>query len=85
MTITRAIDGELAKRTRCGKNNLLLLMPEKAKDQGFAMTGSYSCMTLTALLVFDPLPAEEKLMIVDTIRLYISKNKVMPQHSYLSS
>jgi tagatose-6-phosphate ketose/aldose isomerase len=68
LTITCAKDSELAKRARCDKNNLLLLMPEKANDQGFAMTGSYSCMTLTALLVFDPLPAEEKLMIVDTIR-----------------
>ena len=28
-------------------------MPERSNDAGFAMTGSYSCMTLTALLVFD--------------------------------
>jgi tagatose-6-phosphate ketose/aldose isomerase len=68
LTITCAKDGELAKRAKGDENNLLLLMPEKANDQGFAMTGSYSCMTLTALLVFDPLSVEEKSAIVETIR-----------------
>jgi tagatose-6-phosphate ketose/aldose isomerase len=68
ITITCAKDGELAKRTQGDKNNLLLLMPEKANDQGFAMTGSYTCMTLTALLVFDTLTNEDKWTIVETIR-----------------
>lgn len=68
ITITCAKNGELAKRAQDDTNNLLLLMPEKSNDQGFAMTGSYSCMTLTALLVFDPLSVEEKLAIVKTIR-----------------
>lgn len=68
ITITCAKDGELAKRAQGDKNNLLLLMPEKANDQGFAMTGSYTCMTLTALLVFDTLTNEEKWTIVETIR-----------------
>ncbi|WP_163100140.1 SIS domain-containing protein [Peribacillus alkalitolerans] len=69
LTITCAKDGQLAKRAEVDENNLLLLMPEKSNDQGFAMTGSYSCMTLTALLVFDPLSVEEKSAIVQTIRL----------------
>ncbi|WHY85944.1 SIS domain-containing protein [Neobacillus novalis] len=68
LTITCAKDGELAKRAKGDENNLLLLMPEKANDQGFAMTGSYTCMTLTALLVFDPLSVKEKSTIVKTIR-----------------
>jgi tagatose-6-phosphate ketose/aldose isomerase len=68
LTITCAKDGELAKRAKGDENNLLLLMPERSNDQGFAMTGSYTCMTLTALLVFDTLTVEDKLTIVDTIR-----------------
>ncbi|MFD4704904.1 SIS domain-containing protein [Gottfriedia sp. NPDC058432] len=68
ITITCAKDGKLAKRAVGNENNLLLLMPEKSNDQGFAMTGSYTCMALTALLVFDSLSTEEKLKIVKTIR-----------------
>ncbi|KOP81585.1 SIS domain-containing protein [Cytobacillus solani] len=68
LTITCAIGGELARRAKGDENNLLLLMPERANDQGFAMTGSYSCMTLTALLVFDSLALEEKMEIVQAIR-----------------
>jgi tagatose-6-phosphate ketose/aldose isomerase len=68
ITITCAKEGQLAKRAAGDENNLLLLMPEKSNDQGFAMTGSYSCMTLTALLVFDSLPLEEKSAIVKAIQ-----------------
>ena len=68
LTITCAKEGELAKRAKGDENNLLLLMPERSNDQGFAMTGSYTCMTLTALLVFDPLGKNEKRGIVEAIR-----------------
>ncbi|MEH7011711.1 SIS domain-containing protein [Neobacillus niacini] len=68
LTITCAKDGQLAKRAEGDEKNLLLLMPEKSNDQGFAMTGSYTCMALTALLVFDSLPLEEKSAIVKTIQ-----------------
>ncbi len=68
LTITCAKDGQLAKLAEGNENNLLLLMPEKSNDQGFAMTGSYTCMALTTLLVFDPLTLEEKSQIVKTIR-----------------
>jgi tagatose-6-phosphate ketose/aldose isomerase len=68
VTITCAKEGQLAKRAAGDGNNLLLLMPEKSNDQGFAMTGSYTCMTLTALLVFDSLSIEEKSTIVKTIQ-----------------
>jgi len=68
LTITCAKEGELAKRAKGDKNNLLLLMPELSNDQGFAMTGSFSCMTLTALLVFDTATEDEKAAYVKTIR-----------------
>ncbi|WP_419955395.1 SIS domain-containing protein [Neobacillus niacini] len=68
LTITCAKDGKLAQLAKGDENNLLLLMPERSNDQGFAMTGSYTCMALTALLVFDPLSMEEKGSIVKTIR-----------------
>ncbi len=67
LTITCAKDGKLAKRAKGDDNNLLLLMPEKSNDQGFAMTGSYTCMALMGLLVFDPLSVVEKRNIVKTI------------------
>ena len=53
MTITCAKEGALAKAAVGDERNLLLLMPERSNDAGFAMTGSFSCMTLTGLLVFD--------------------------------
>jgi tagatose-6-phosphate ketose/aldose isomerase len=68
ITITCSKEGKLAQRAAGDDGNLLLLMPEKSNDQGFAMTGSYTCMTLTALLVFDSLADEEKDEIVKTIR-----------------
>lgn len=53
ITITCAKDGALAKAAVGDERNLLLLMPEGSNDKGFAMTGSFSCMTLTGLFVFD--------------------------------
>lgn len=67
ITITCAPDGKLAKSVVGDDKNLLLLMPEKSNDQGFAMTGSYSCMTLTALLAFDHLTDEEEKHLVNMI------------------
>lgn len=68
LTITCAKDGELAQRSKGDASNFLWLMPEKSNDQGFAMTGSYTCMTLAALLTFDTLTIEEKSAYVQTIR-----------------
>lgn len=53
ITITCAKEGALAKAAIGDERNLLLLMPEGSNDKGFAMTGSFSCMTLTGLFVFD--------------------------------
>ncbi|MHC5269273.1 SIS domain-containing protein [Enterococcus sp. LJL98] len=53
ITITCAKEGALAKAAEGDARNLLLLMPDRSNDKGFAMTGSFSCMTLTGLCVFD--------------------------------
>ncbi|MFC5630744.1 MULTISPECIES: SIS domain-containing protein [Streptococcus] len=53
LTITCAAEGLLAKRAAGDEKNLLLLMPSRSNDAGFAMTGSFTCMLLTSLLIFD--------------------------------
>lgn len=60
ITITCAPEGKLAQHADGDAENLLLLMPSRSNDQGFAMTGSFTCMTLTAALIFDPRPLAEK-------------------------
>ncbi len=67
VTITCAADGKLAVAAEGDADNLLLLQPAGSNDKGFAMTGSYSCMSLTALLVFSPATLEEKGAWVNTI------------------
>lgn len=67
ITITCAPEGKLALAAEGDADNLLLLQPAGSNDKGFAMTGSYSCMALTALLVFDPASAEEKAAWVETL------------------
>lgn len=64
ITITCAEEGKLAVAAQGDDKNLLLLQPERSNDQGFAMTGSYTCMTLTALLVFDTLSSDRKVSII---------------------
>lgn len=58
--ITCAPNGKLAQSAPTMDNSLLLLMPERSNDAGFAMTGSFTCMTLTALLLFDTTPLATK-------------------------
>lgn len=67
ITITCAPEGKLAQKAAGDEDNLLLMMPERSNDQGFAMTGSFTCMTLTALLVFDEAAMEEKAAYVNQI------------------
>lgn len=45
--------GKLAEISKNSDNALLILMPEESNDKGFAMTSSFSCMALTAMLLFD--------------------------------
>lgn len=45
-------DGKLANYAK-GKDNVLsILMPEKSNDKGFAMTGSFTCMCLSGIILF---------------------------------
>lgn len=67
ITITCAPDGKLATQATGDTRNLLLLMPERANDAGFAMTGSYSCMALMALMVFDRTDKDVKEQYIATI------------------
>lgn len=60
LTITCAKEGQLAKNAATDDRNYLLLMPEKSNDAGFAMTGSFTCMLLSALWVFDQTTVEKK-------------------------
>lgn len=67
IAITCAPEGHLAQDLEGDPTGLVLLMPAKSLDQGFAMTGSFSCMSLMALLVFDTLADENKEHIVSQI------------------
>lgn len=67
IAITCAPEGFLAKDLKDDPNGLVLLMPEKSLDLGFAMTGSFSCMSLATLLVFDTTSEELKHEYVEKI------------------
>lgn len=51
--ITCNPDGKLAKISEKSENTLTILMPEGSNDKGFAMTSSFTCMTISAMLLFD--------------------------------
>ena len=53
LVITCNSDGALAQKATNQANANLLLMPVASNDQGFAMTGSFSCMLLAVLLFFE--------------------------------
>lgn len=59
LNITCAPEGQLAVRAKDDPRALTLLIPA-ANDQGFAMTGSFSCMELLAALIFDVSARDEK-------------------------
>ncbi|WP_423732246.1 SIS domain-containing protein [Hafnia paralvei] len=52
-------DGALARYAE-GRNNVCsLIMPQGSHDQSFAMTSSFSCMTLATILLLGPLTLEQ--------------------------
>ena len=59
INITCAPEGRLAVESEGEADQLTLLIP-RANDKGFAMTGSYSCMTLLSTLIFDTASLEQK-------------------------
>ncbi|HEY9439991.1 MAG TPA: SIS domain-containing protein, partial [Streptomyces sp.] len=61
LVITCNPEGALARNHTDRPTSYVLLMPEASNDQGFAMTSSFTCMTLAALLAlggdaYDGLP-----------------------------
>lgn len=66
LVITCAPEGKLAQNEKDKANSYVLLMPARSNDAGFAMTGSFSCMTLAALLIFDSTDAKQKASYVAT-------------------
>lgn len=67
LAITCAPEGKLAQMTKNDEHNYLLLMPSKSNDQGFAMTGSFTCMMLSAILIFDNLDSDTEKAYIDAI------------------
>ncbi|WP_137664320.1 SIS domain-containing protein [Enterococcus hulanensis] len=67
LSITCAAEGQLAQISKSDANSFLFLMPPRSNDDGFAMTGSFSCMTLGALLTFDQTALTEKQKYVATL------------------
>lgn len=53
IAITCAKEGKLAVDLKNKDNAYVLLMPEESNDKGFAMTGSFTCMLLSSILIFD--------------------------------
>lgn len=64
LIITCAPEGELAKFGNSDPDSLVVLMPQRSNDKGFAMTGSFSCMVLAGLLFFDQTTPAQKLAYV---------------------
>ncbi|MDL2310564.1 SIS domain-containing protein [Peptostreptococcaceae bacterium OttesenSCG-928-C18] len=77
LAITCAEDGKLAKDLKNNDNAFVLLMPEKSNDKGFAMTGSFTCMLLTSILIFDnTLELEKKIKNID-LAINMGKNIIV--------
>ena len=66
INITCAPEGRLAVESEGDADQLTLLIP-RANDKGFAMTGSYSCMTLLSTLIFDTASLEQKTVWVEAM------------------
>jgi tagatose-6-phosphate ketose/aldose isomerase len=54
LVLTCHPDGALARQHSGSDRSLVLAMPAAANDAGFAMTSSFTCMMLSALLVLAP-------------------------------
>ena len=75
LAITCAKEGQLAQLCQKDEHSYVFLMPERSNDAGFAMTGSFSCMYLATLLLFDQTALEEK-------QDYVRQAEVMANQVY---
>lgn len=71
--ITCNEDGKLAINTKDDNNSLLLLMPSKTNDLGFAMTSSFTTMVLSCIGIFNIETIDT--FVSDTEKLAISVEK----------
>lgn len=53
LAITCAKEGSLSQNLENKENAYVFLMDERTNDKGFAMTSSFTCMLLAAVLIFD--------------------------------
>ena len=53
LALTCAPDGKLALKLADDEKSFVFIEPEGTNDKGFAMTSSFTCMLLSALLIFD--------------------------------
>lgn len=53
LALTCAPDGKLALKLAEDEKSFVFIEPEGTNDKGFAMTSSFTCMLLSALLIFD--------------------------------
>lgn len=67
-------DGHLAKYSQNKNNILLIKMPEKSNDKGFAMTGSFTCMALAGICLFSLDEINEIKKNIETISSTVEKN-----------
>lgn len=82
--ITCDKDGNLAQEVKGKEKNLLILMPEASNDSGFAMTGSFSCMVITLLMMFDLKHFKENQVVVQEI-IECGKNILQNEAKYLQT
>lgn len=61
LIITCNKDGKLAEYAKHDEKSLAIILPEESNDKGFAMTSSFTCMALTATLIFDNNYSKEEL------------------------
>lgn len=59
LVLTCDRDGELGRAHRDRANSLVVFMPERTNDIGFAMTSSLTSMLLTCLLLLGPAKADD--------------------------
>lgn len=69
LIISCAPEGKLAVNAKDDKNSFVMLMPTRSNDQGFAMTGSFSCMTLAVLLIFDLVHTDHELIVSTMVNM----------------
>lgn len=69
LMITCAPEGKLATNHKADENAYVVLAPARSNDQGFAMTGSFTSMTLLTLLTFDMVTKNKKEIIEQIVAM----------------